>query len=420
MEEITMKKFSKGMVITSTVAAALAALTFAGCGSTEIAPKAAPTNTNASAVQVIKNEEASKPAAAVNAEAVEEKTTEKTAAKKNSKKKSKKKKAADKASEKTAEPAQQNVQPIVVVPTVQVQPTVQTQPAAQPQPVAETPASTQAPAAAIPDDVYPVWVEGDVYAGSYYEETAGRGMMDITRNSDGTYSVEVNWASNASEKNIWNFTGEFNGRGLMNYYNCRKTTVAFDENGNYTYDSYGLMTPYTTYTMGSGYIEFKDEGVLEWHDDMGDILPGTRFVSKTAYNKANVPNTKANEAGTAGSNYVEETTATELPTGWLYDGNGSKTIMNITKNGDSYKFVVSMPDERGTCYHTYSFSGKLENGKVSYTGGQQDDLVYNADNSVKSAKFVSNDHKGQVSLTNTGIVWNDSYGPHFVFISRTM
>ena len=68
-----MKKFNKGMVITSTVAAALAALTFAGCGSTEIAPKAAPTN-SASAVQAVKNEEAEMPAAAVSAEAAGEKT----------------------------------------------------------------------------------------------------------------------------------------------------------------------------------------------------------------------------------------------------------------------------------------------------------------------------------------------------------
>jgi hypothetical protein len=294
------------------------------------------------------------------------------------------------------------------------------QPAAQNQPAAVAPASTQAPASAVPEEVSPAWISGDVYAGSYVEETAGRGMMDITRNSDGTYSVEVNWASNASEKNIWNFTGEFNGRGVMNYTNCRKTTVAYNADGSYACDSYGLMTPYTTYTMGSGYIEFKDEGVLEWHDDMGDILPGTRFVSKTAYSKAAETNTKANEIGTAGSNYIENETAAELPVGWFYDGNGSGTVMNITKNGSSYNFVVSMPDEKGTCYHTYSFSGKFENGKVSYAAGQQDDLVYNADGSVKSAKFISNDHKGQVKMSNTGIVWDDSYGPNFVFISTSM
>lgn len=407
-----MKKFNKGMIITSTVAAALTALTFAGCGSTitnETTPEVAPVN----AVQAVKNDEAAKPAASVTVENTEGKTVETiTAAKKNSKKKSNKKKKSKKTTEQPTETVQQSVQPVVIVPTVQVQPV-------QSQKAAETAVSTQAPAAAPTETIPAAWVDGDIYAGSYVEETAGRGMMEITRNNDGTYSVEVNWASSASEKNSWNFTGEFNGRGVMNYTNCRKTTDAYDVNGSYTYDSYGLMTPYTTYTMGSGYIEFKEEGILEWHDDMGDILPGTRFVSKTAYTKAPETNTKANEIGTAGSNYLENETAAELPTGWFYDGNGSGTIMNIVKNGSSYNFVVSMPDEKGG-YNTYSFSGKLENGKVAYTAGQQDNLVYNADGSVKSAKFVSNDHVGQVRMSNTGIVWNDSYGPNFVFISKSM
>ena len=65
-----MKKLNKGIVITSTMAAALAALTFAGCANDaqEIAPKSAP----ASAVQAVKNDEAVKP---VKAEAVVEKTS---------------------------------------------------------------------------------------------------------------------------------------------------------------------------------------------------------------------------------------------------------------------------------------------------------------------------------------------------------
>ena len=321
-----MKKFNKGMVITSTVAAALAALTFAGCGNTasEIAPKTAPVNT-ANAVQAVKNEEAAKTTAAAKAEAGEAKTAETTtttaAAKKDSKKKSdnkkkSSKKTTEKAAEKPAETAQKNVQP------------------AQTKKAAEVPASTQAPAVTIPDEVYPVWVEGDMYAGTYAEEIAGRGMMDITRNSDGTYSVEVNWSSSAFEKNIWNFSGEFDGRAVLRYTNCRMTTLAFDENGNYACDSKGLMTPYTTYTMGSGYIEFKDEGVLEWHDDMGDIIPGTTFVAcKQPYN------TKADEIGTAGSNYYanENTKADEVGTaGSNYYANEHTKADEVGTAGSNY------------------------------------------------------------------------------------
>ncbi len=36
-----------------------------------------------------------------------------------------------------------------------------------------------------------------LYAGTYYEETTGRGIMEVTRYSDNTYSVEVTWPSAA-------------------------------------------------------------------------------------------------------------------------------------------------------------------------------------------------------------------------------
>ena len=282
-----MKKFNKGMVITMATMIAAAALASCGNSAAEITK-----NESAKAVQTAANTAAAENTAKAAENKTETKKAETTAAKKSSKKKSSKK-TTEKAAEKPAETAQKNVQP------------------AQTKKAAEVPASTQAPAVTIPDEVYPVWVEGDMYAGTYAEEIAGRGMMDITRNSDGTYSVEVNWSSSAFEKNIWNFSGEFDGRAVLRYTNCRMTTVAFDENGNYACDSKGLMTPYTTYTMGSGYIEFKDEGVLEWHDDMGDIIPGTTFAAcKQPYN------TKADEIGTAGSNYYanENTKADEVGT----------------------------------------------------------------------------------------------------------
>ena len=141
-----MKKFNKGIVITSTVAAAIAALSLAGCGSNanEIAPKAVPANANA--VQAVKNDEIAQP---VKAEVAEENTAETTAAKKDSKKKSKKKKS-KKNAEKNTE-TQQNVQHVVVVP-VEVQPIAQVQPA---QPTAVTPANTQAPPQSFPQTFTP-------------------------------------------------------------------------------------------------------------------------------------------------------------------------------------------------------------------------------------------------------------------------
>ena len=417
-----MKKFNKGMVITSTVAAALAALTFAGCGNTasEIAPKNAPVNT-ANAVQAVKNEEAAKTTAAAKAEAGEAKNAETTAttaaAKKDSKKKSdnkkkSSKKTTEKAAEKPAETAQKNVQP------------------AQTKKAAEVPASTQAPAVTIPDEVYPVWVEGDMYAGTYAEEIAGRGMMDITRNSDGTYSVEVNWSSSAFEKNIWNFSGEFDGRAVLRYTNCRMTTVAFNENGNYACDSKGLMTPYTTYTMGSGYIEFKDEGVLEWHDDMGDIIPGTTFIAcKKPYN------TKADEIGTAGSNYYanENTKADEVGTagsdyynydweaeGTFYEVTGSRMRLEISKSnmGEGlYNCTVICSGSAFDC-ETYGFLARYENDTLVYDRGARNYTSYDSNGNVVENYIIDEGHFGTITYTGAaGLRWTDSDGSSYVFMN---
>ncbi len=282
-----MKKFNKGMVITSTIAAAIAAMSLASCGNSaaEITK-----NEPAKAVQALANtavaENSAKAAditAETNAETNTETRKEEKAARKETKKDTKK---SDNNGVNTT--AKVTAEPKVIIPQQDKNNTKKT----------EAP-KTEAPTV-IPEDVYPVWAEGDMYAGTYAEEIAGRGTMDITRNIDGTYSVQVDWSSSAFEKCSWTFSGEFNGRGVMHYNNCCKTTLAFDENGNYTYDSNGYKTPCINYSGGSGYIEFKDEGILEWHDDMGDILTETTYViCKRSCN------TKADEAGTAGSCYYE-------------------------------------------------------------------------------------------------------------------
>lgn len=307
-------------------------------------------------------------------------------------------------------------------------------------------------------EIKAVTVNSSKFVGSYVELSQGVANMDISDNGDGTFAIHIDWAVNSNEENIWEMTGNFDGKGTLNYFNCRKSTSAYDKNGNYTIGVDGIQTPFTTYTAGSGSLTMTSYGIV-WTDNMGDIFAGTTFVAKksapantkaneigtagsnyynneTANTKANeigtagscyynneIANTKASEVATAGSCYYEnepDTPAAELPTGWMYDGNGSGAVMNIAKNGNTYSFVVSYRDEKTNAYHTYSFSGKYENGKLVYSAGQQDDIVYNADGTVKSASFVSNDHRGTVTQSNTGIVWADSYGPNFVFIGYTL
>jgi hypothetical protein len=269
-----------------------------------------------------------------------------------------------------------------------------------------------------------------MYAGTYAEEIAGRGTMEITRNSDGTYSVEVNWSSSAFEKNSWNFSGEFDGRAVLRYTNCRKTTVAFDENGNYACDSNGLMTPYTTYTMGSGYIEFKDEGVLEWHDDMGDIIPGTTFIAcKQPYH------TKADEIGTAGSNYYANEDQAQggwagsnyfknegFFTGNFYDLNGSKVWLKIERSNmgeDMYLCTVTTPDTLGS-YYSYCFLAQLEGDSLVYDSGSLNHEVYDENGDLKDVKIVSKDHSGSIIYSSRGLEWNDSDASCYLFGNTDM
>ena len=421
-----MKKFNKGMVITSTIAAAIAAMTLAGCGNKAVEVTKAET---AKAVQAAANTAVAENAVKANEITAENKvetkkeetkpTTTKKDTKKDTKKKSDKKKASKKTkkSEKTdntgaAATAKVTVQPTVVIPQ---QTTQQAQPAKQTQTQQQTKApETKAPVV-IPEEVYPVWVEGDMFAGTYAEEIAGRGTMEITRYSDGTYSVQVDWSSSAFEKCSWNFSGEIDGRGAMNYTNCRKTIVAFDENGNFACDSYGYMTPYTVYTKGSGYIKFLDEGILEWHDDMGDILPETTFVTcKQSYN------TKADEIGTAGSNYYANERTWEA-TGDLYEVNGRRISIEIEKaNGfdNAYNCTVRMS---GSAFDSevYSFLAYYDSelDELVYDRGAKSFVSYNSDGNVAEHYIIDEGHFGSISYTGAaGIRWIDCDGSSYVFM----
>ena len=411
-----MKKFNV-KVFAGMAAAVLAAAAFAGCADAkdiqkkESAPLAAAANKTAAVQVADKKTETT----AVTTKAKEEKpavTTTKKTTKKTAKKTTTKKAETTKKAAETAKPAATTK-------------------------AAETTKKAQEPAVVIPEtvvpaDVYPVWVEGDVYAGTYAEKIAGRGAMDITRNSDGTYSVSVTWASSAFEKNTWNFSGEFDGRGVLRYTNCHKTAYAFNEDGSYACDSKGLMTPYTVYSAGSGYIEFKDEGVLEWHDDMGDILPETVFVSRKA-------NTKADEIGTAGSNYYANEDQAQggwagsnyfknegFFTGNFYDANGSRVWLSIEKTDlgdDLYRCLVTCPDTLASDY-SYGFLARLDGDMLVYDDAAKNYTVYGADGSVDS-KIVETGHFGHIRYSEAGLEWFDSNGTdcgglYYVFTNGNM
>lgn len=404
-----MKNMNKGVMI-GTLAAALAAVTLAGCGKTvEQAAQTAPARIEAA---VTTSAEAAKPAA-VKTEETKDKTakakdTKKTKNNKKSKKSKKNTNAAKPAAAKPAEtaaPVNQSVAPVIQV----------TVPAPEVQTVQAPAAEAQKPV--VTEDVYPVWVDGDAYAGSYYEQSAGRATMEVTRNSDGTYSVEVAWPSSANETNYWNFTGSFDGKGNLKYTNCRKTTAAVNADGSYTYDSCGLMTPYTVYSAGSGSLKFDDRGII-WTDNMGDILPGTRFVNyqpSTAVAETTY-NTKADEVGTAGSNYY----ANEgFDTGFFYDANGSKATLQISKSSvtpGTYDVCVTCPVSLGE-YKTYgaNCNFQAEGTLLTYDNGAVSRQVFDENNNMIENSITDGGHFGTLKQNGDLIEWSDSDGSYYVF-----
>jgi hypothetical protein len=184
--------------------------------------------------------------------------------------------------------------------------------------------------------------------------------------------------------------------------------------------------------MGSGYIEFKDEGVLEWHDDMGDIIPGTTFVAcKQPYH------TKADEIGTAGSNYYanEHTKADEIGTagsnyynfyydwqaeGTFYEVAGSRMRLEISKSnmGEGlYDCTVICSGSAFDC-ETYGFLARYENDTLVYDRGARNYTSYDSNGNVVENYIIDEGHFGTITYTGAaGLRWTDSDGSSYVFMN---
>lgn len=114
----------------------------------------------------------------------------------------------------------------------------------------------------------------DPFAGIYVEDVAYRGSIEVNSNGNGGYNVLVHWPVSANEYVDWTFSGEFNGRQVLDYSDCTKTV--------YTYHEDGTLTTDTEYTNGTGYIRISEEGTktgLVWSDDQEDA-GGEAFFAK--------------------------------------------------------------------------------------------------------------------------------------------
>ena len=90
--------------------------------------------------------------------------------------------------------------------------------------------------------------------GTWYEETAGRGSLTITRNEDGTTGAVIDWASSAFATNHW----------VMEKLSYSPETSTMDYmNGSLTV--LGENKEEVIYTDGAGAFDIID-GTLVWHD----------------------------------------------------------------------------------------------------------------------------------------------------------
>lgn len=113
----------------------------------------------------------------------------------------------------------------------------------------------------------------DAYEGTYSESHAHRGVITVTSAGGSTYNVHIHWAGSAAEEAVWDFSGEFNGRQVLNYSNCTKTHNIYDENG--------LVSSEVEYTDGTGYLQIAEDGEnvgFTWHDNVEDAGADSYFI----------------------------------------------------------------------------------------------------------------------------------------------
>jgi hypothetical protein len=108
------------------------------------------------------------------------------------------------------------------------------------------------------------------YEGSWHEEIAGRGSMEIGPMGDGKYYIEVNWGSSAFEMAAWRFTALYDYEsGNLTYDDGSYQVITFDESGNETV---------TDEKSVHGVLHLNDEGKIEWTDSAYDSDEPSVFI----------------------------------------------------------------------------------------------------------------------------------------------
>ena len=117
-------------------------------------------------------------------------------------------------------------------------------------------------------------VYNDVFAGYYLDENSSA-SLSIDCTNDMLYKVSVSRKKSDTETEEWYFTGEFNGRQVLNYESCIKSVMTVAEDGSVSSEQ--------EYSDGTGYLRISEEGTktgLVWSDDKESAGSGVFFIKQ--------------------------------------------------------------------------------------------------------------------------------------------
>ncbi len=98
----------------------------------------------------------------------------------------------------------------------------------------------------------------EVYEGSWHEEVAGRGSMEVEPSGNGKYYIQVDWGSSAWETATWIFTAIYDSEtGDLYYDDGEYKLLEFSEDGSETVKDEKRV---------QGVIHATEDGKLEWTD----------------------------------------------------------------------------------------------------------------------------------------------------------
>lgn len=134
----------------------------------------------------------------------------------------------------------------------------------------------------------------------------------------------------------------------------------------------------------------------------------------------NMGGSKSDEVGTAGSNYYANERTWEV-TGELYEVTGKRLRIDISESnmGDGLFDVVVTASGSAFDSEVYGFLAHYDNetDTLVYDRGAKSCVSYNDDGTIAENYIIDEGHSGSISYTGAaGIRWEDSDGSSYVFM----